>query len=105
VGRRGAAVNSVISGGCIVSGARVDQSLLFTNVYVHSYSSLKRSIVLPEVDIAEVCQLTNVVIDRGVQIPKGLAVGNDPELDAKRFYRTKNGVCLITQAMIDNLDK
>jgi len=104
VGRRGAAVNSCVSAGCIISGSRVDQSLLFTNVYVHSYSSLKRAIVLPDVDIGEVVQLTNVVIDRGVKIPKGLAVGNDPELDAKRFYRTENGVCLITQAMIDKLD-
>lgn len=103
VGRRGTALNSVISAGCIVSGARVDQSLLFTGVYVHSYSSLKRAIVLPGVDIAEVTQLTNVVIDRGVRIPKGLAVGNNPELDAQRFYRTKNGVCLITQNMIDNI--
>lgn len=104
VGRRGAAVNSVISGGCIISGARVDQSLLFTGCYIHSYSSLKRCIVLPYVDVGEVCQLTNVVIDRGVKIPRGLAVGNDPELDAKRFYRTKHGVCLITQPMIDKLD-
>lgn len=103
VGRRGHAVNSLISAGCIVSGARVDQSLLFTSVYVHSYSTLKRAIVLPGVDIGEVTQLTNVVIDRGVRIPKGLAVGNDPELDAKRFYRTENGICLITQAMIDAL--
>lgn len=103
VGRRGAAVNSCVSAGCIISGARVDQSLLFTNVYVHSYSTLKRAIVLPDVDIGEVVQMTNVVIDRGVKIPKGLAVGNDPELDAKRFYRTKNGICLITQAMIDKL--
>lgn len=103
VGRRGHAVNSVVSAGCIVSGARVDQSLLFTNVYVHSYSTLKRAIVLPGVDIGEVTQLTNVVIDRGVKIPKGLAVGNNPKLDAKRFFRTENGVCLITQAMIDKL--
>ena len=105
VGRRGAAVNSVISGGCIISGARVDQSLLFTGCYIHSYSTLKRCIVLPYVDVGEVCQLTNVVIDRGVQIPKGLAVGNDPELDAKRFYRTESGICLITQPMIDRLDR
>lgn len=103
VGRRGHAVNSLVSAGCIVSGARVDQSLLFTSVYVHSYSTLKRAIVLPGVDIGEVTQLTNVVIDRGVRIPDGLAVGNDPVLDAKRFYRTENGVCLITQAMIDAL--
>lgn len=104
VGRRGSAVNSVISGGCIISGARVDQSLLFTGTYIHSYSSLKRCIILPDVDVGEVCQLTNVVIDRGVKIPNGLAVGNDPELDAKRFYRTDSGVCLITQPMIDKLD-
>lgn len=104
VGRRGAAVNSVVSAGCIVSGSRVDQSLLFTNVHVHSYSTLKRCIVLPDVDVGEVVQMTNVVIDKGVKIPRGLAVGNDPELDAKRFYRTKNGVCLITQSMIDKLD-
>ncbi len=104
VGRRGAAVNSCVSAGCIISGSRVDQSLLFTNVYVHSYSSLKRAIILPDVDIGEVVQLTNVVIDRGVKIPKGLAVGNDPILDAQRFYRTKNGVCLITQDMIDKLE-
>ena len=103
VGRRGHAVNSVVSAGCIVSGSRVDQSLLFTNVYVHSYSTLKCAIALPGVDIGEVTQLTNVVIDRGVKIPKGLAVGNDPKLDAKRFFRTENGVCLITQAMIDKL--
>lgn len=105
VGRRGSAVNSVISGGCIISGSRVDQSLLFTGCYIHSYSSLKRCIALPYVDVGEVCQLTNVVIDRGVKIPKGLAVGNDAELDAERFYRTKNGICLITQTMIDNLDR
>ena len=104
VGRRGSAVNSVVSGGCIVSGSRVDQSLLFTNCHIHSYSTLKRCIILPEVEVKEVVQLTNVVIDKGVVIPKGLAIGNDPELDAKRFYRTKSGVCLITQSMIDKLD-
>lgn len=105
VGRRGSAVNSVVSAGCIVSGSHVDQSMLFTNVYVHSYSSLKRAIVLPNVDIGEKCQLTNVIIDRGVRIPAGLAVGNTPKLDAERFHRTKNGICLITQDMIDKLDK
>ena len=102
-GRRGAAINSVISGGCIISGARVEQSLLFTGCYIHSYSSLKRCIILPHVDVGEKCRLTNVVIDRGVKIPEGLVVGDDPKLDAKRFYRSKNGVCLITQPMIDRL--
>ncbi|NNE57028.1 MAG: glucose-1-phosphate adenylyltransferase [Hellea sp.] len=105
VNRRGAAVNSVVSGGCIISGSRIDQSLLFTGVHVHSYSSLKRAIILPEVNVGRKVQMTNVVIDKGVQIPEGLAVGNDPKLDAKRFYRTESGVCLITQKMIDNLDR
>ena len=104
VKRQGSAVNSVVSAGCIISGARVDQSLLFTNVYIHSYSSLKRAIILPEVDVGENVHMTNVVIDRGVQIPEGLVVGEDPKLDAKRFYRTENGVCLITQPMIDRLE-
>lgn len=103
-GRRGTAINSVVSGGCIISGSRIDKSLLFTNVYIHSHSSLTRAIVLPDVDIARNCQLTNVVVDRNVKIPEGLIVGEDPKLDAKRFYRTENGVCLITQAMIDKLE-
>ncbi|MGJ8560485.1 MAG: glucose-1-phosphate adenylyltransferase [Litorimonas sp.] len=101
--RRGMAINSVVSAGCIVSGAKVDQSLLFTNVYVHSYSLLLRAIVLPNVDIGEGAWLKNVIIDRGVRIPKGLIVGKDPQEDARRFNRTDNGVCLITQAMIDAL--
>lgn len=102
--RRGNAINSVVSGGCIISGSQVDQSLLFTNVYVHSYSSLKRAIILPDVVINRNCRLSNVVIDRNVVIPEGLIVGEDRAEDEKRFYRTENGVCLITQAMIDKLD-
>lgn len=101
--RTGMAVNSLVSAGCIVSGAACRDSLLFTGVYVHSYSILNRAIVLPGVDIAENCLLKDVIIDRGVQIPEGLVVGKDAELDGKRFFRTNSGVCLITQAMIDAL--
>ena len=103
-GRRGQAVSSLISGGCIVSGAGLRRSLLFTGVRVNSYASLEAAVVLPQVKIGRSAQLENVVIDRGVTIPPGLVVGQDPELDAKRFRRTEKGICLITQAMIDRLE-
>jgi len=101
--RRGMAVDSLVSGGCIISGSVVRQSLLFSSVRVNSYSELTECVVLPECDIGRRCRLTKVVIDRGVDIPEGLVVGEDAELDAARFYRTENGVCLITRDMIDRL--
>ena len=102
-GRRGLALNSLVSGGCIVSGARLHKSLLFTGVKVHSYASLDGAVVQPYVDIGRSAKLRNVVIDRGVQIPAGLVVGEDPVLDAKRFRRTDRGIVLITQSMLDTL--
>jgi glucose-1-phosphate adenylyltransferase len=102
-GRRGMAVSSLVSGACIVSGAFLRRSLLFTGVHVNSFSHLEEAVVLPYVDIARGARLRKVVIDRGVRIPEGLVVGEDPDLDAKRFRRTANGVCLITQPMIDRL--
>jgi glucose-1-phosphate adenylyltransferase len=101
IGRRGEAVNSLVSGGCIVSGARLNQSLLFTGVKVHSYSQLDGAVVQPYADIGRGARLRRVVVDRGVRIPAGLVVGEDPELDAKRFRRTERGTVLITQPMID----
>jgi glucose-1-phosphate adenylyltransferase len=102
-GRRGLAVSSLVSGGCIVSGATLQKSLLFTGVKVHSYSRLEEVVALPYVEIGRKTQLKRVVIDRGVSIPEGLVVGEDPELDASRFRRSPNGVCLITQTMIEKL--
>lgn len=102
-GRRGKAVSSLVSGGCIISGAGVKNSLLFTGVRVNSYSRLEQAVVLPHVSIGRSARLKRVVIDRGVEIPEGLVVGDDPELDAKRFRRTDNGICLITQPMLDKL--
>ncbi len=99
--RRGSAVSSLVSGGCIVSGSTIANSLLFTGVHTHSFSSLKHVVALPRVRINRNADLTNVVIDRGVEIPTGLVVGQDPEEDAKWFRRTDNGVCLITQKMLD----
>ncbi|HET6466994.1 MAG TPA: hypothetical protein VFG43_01325, partial [Geminicoccaceae bacterium] len=102
-GRRGMAVSSLVSGGCLLSGAAVRQSLLFTGVKVHSYAALERAVVLPYVEIGRGARLTNVVIDRGVRIPPGLVIGEDPDADAKRFRRTDKGICLVTQPMLDQI--
>jgi glucose-1-phosphate adenylyltransferase len=104
-GRRGQAVSSLVSGGCIVSGATVRQSLLFTNVHLRSYSHVENAVILPDVEVGRRARLNNVIIDRGVRIPAGLVVGEDIELDAARFRRTDGGICLITQPMIDKLDR
>jgi glucose-1-phosphate adenylyltransferase len=101
--RRGYALSSLVSGGCVISGAGVHRSLLFTGARVNSFAQLEGAVVLPYADIGRSVRLTNVVIDRGVRVPKGLVVGEDPELDTKRFRRTERGVCLITQEMIDRL--
>jgi glucose-1-phosphate adenylyltransferase len=102
--RRGSAISSLVSGNCIISGSALHRSLLFTGVRANSYSRLEGAVVLPDVTIGRHAQLRNVVIDRGVIIPEGLIVGEDPELDERRFRRSENGICLITQAMIDRLE-
>lgn len=102
-GRRGLAVSSLVSGGCIVSGSSIRRALLFTGVRVNSFSALEDAVVLPRVNIGRNASLKGVVIDSEVNIPEGLVVGMDPELDAKRFRRTENGICLITKPMIDRL--
>ncbi|HEX4933133.1 MAG TPA: glucose-1-phosphate adenylyltransferase, partial [Gemmatimonadaceae bacterium] len=102
-GRRGMALNSLVSGGCIVSGASVHRSLLFTGVKVHSFAQLDGAVVQPYVSIGRGARLKNVVIDRSVQIPPGMVVGEDPVEDARRFRRTERGTVLITQRMLDAL--
>ncbi len=103
-GRRGLAIQSLLSGGCIVSGASISRSLVFTGVHVHSYSTIHEAVVLPYVEIGRQVRLNKVVIDSEVRIPEGLVVGEDPELDAKRFRRTEGGVTLITGPMIEKLN-
>jgi glucose-1-phosphate adenylyltransferase len=102
-GRRGTATSSLVCGGCLISGSRVDKSLLFTGVMAHSYSKLTHAVVLPYVKINRHVRLTKVVVDCGVTLPEGLVVGEDPEEDERRFRRTASGICLITQTMIDRL--
>jgi len=103
IGRRGEAISSLVSGGCIVSGAFLRQSLLFTGVHLHSYSHVESAVILPNADIGRGARLKNVIVEKGVRIPEGLIVGEDPETDARRFRRTARGICLITQPMIDAL--
>jgi glucose-1-phosphate adenylyltransferase len=102
-GRRGKAVNSLVSGGCIISGSTVWRSLLFTGVKLSSYSKIQNAVILPDVEIGRSVLMNKVIVDRGVRIPAGLVVGEDSELDDRRFRRTESGVCLITQSMIDML--
>lgn len=102
-GRRGQAVTSLVSGACIISGAALRRSLLFTGVHVNSYANVENAVIMPYVNVGRGARLRNVVIDRGVRIPEGLVVGEDPEFDGKRFRTTENGITLITQSMIDRL--
>jgi len=102
-GRRGMAVSSLVSGDCIISGGMLNRSLLFTGVRQSSYSRLDHAVVLPQCHIGRHARISNVVIDRGVHIPDGLVIGEDPELDARRFRRTESGICLVTKPMIDRL--
>ena len=102
-GSHGLAVNTIVSGGCIVSGSHVANSVLFSNVRIHSFCHVEDAVVLPGVTVRRSCRLRKVVIDRGCTLPEGLVVGDDPELDAQRFERTANGVCLITRDMLARL--
>ncbi|WP_368344185.1 glucose-1-phosphate adenylyltransferase [Pelagovum sp. HNIBRBA483] len=99
--RRGMAISSMVSGGCIISGTEVRNSLLFTEVHTNSYAVLDHAVVLPYVTVNRRARLRKVVIDRGVIIPEGLVVGEDPDEDAKWFRVTEKGTTLITQDMLD----
>ena len=103
--RRGQALDSVISGGCIISGASVEHSILFSNVNVHSFSKVDDSVVLPEVDIGRNCRIKRVILDRGCRLPKGTVIGEDPEDDAERFRVTSNGIVLVTPDMLGQKPK
>lgn len=100
-GRRGAAADSLVSGGCIISGSKVARSLLFSNVRVHSYGSIEDSVILPNVEIHRHVRLKRVVVDKRCVLPEGLTVGFDPEEDRKRFHVTERGITLITPELLD----
>ena len=99
-GRRGAAIDSLVSGGDIISGATVRRSLLFSNVRVHSYAVVEDAVILPDVDVGRGCVIRRAVIDRRCQIPDGMQIGVDPVADAKRFYVSEKGITLVTPEML-----
>ena len=99
--RRGMAVDSTISGGCIVSGSQLSKTLLFSNVRVHSYSSIDESVILPEATINRNCKIRRAIIDRGCDVPAGTVIGYDPEIDKKNGFRiTEKGIVLVTRGML-----
>jgi glucose-1-phosphate adenylyltransferase len=98
--RLGMAVNSMVSGGCIICGAVVRHSLLFSNVRVDSNSSVNESVVLPDVTIGRDCKISKAVIDKGCQLSDGTVIGVDPDEDAKRFYISPEGVVLVIPEML-----
>jgi glucose-1-phosphate adenylyltransferase len=99
-GRRGVATDSLVSGGCLISGSSVDDSVLFSDVRVHSYCDITGSVILPKVTVNRNVVLKNVVIDRGCNIPEGMQIGVNLEEDKKRFYVSEKGITLVTPDML-----
>lgn len=102
-GRRGMAINSMVSGGCIISGAVVRESLVFSNVHIDEGSKVSRSVILPHVSIGKNCTISGAIIDEGCEIPSGMCIGLDCEDDARRFMVTEKNVVLVTADMIRRL--
>jgi len=98
--RRGMALDSMVSGGCIISGAHVRHSLLFSNVSVADYTKVDSTVVLPDVTIGKQCRIRHAIIDKGCEIPDGTIIGEDLEEDKERFYVTSKGVVLVTPDML-----
>jgi glucose-1-phosphate adenylyltransferase len=103
--RRGVAIDSMVSGGCIISGSRVSNSLLCSNVRVHDRSSIDRSVMLPRVRVGENCVIQRAVVDEGALVPDGTRIGVDPVADAERFHVTEGGIVLVTSAMLKAASK
>lgn len=100
-GRRGMGVDSMVSGGCLISGAYLERTLLFSNVRLHSHAEVRASVVLPEVDIGRNCRITKAILDRGCRIPAGTVIGEDHQADRARGFRvTDQGVVLVTPDML-----
>jgi glucose-1-phosphate adenylyltransferase len=99
-GRRGMAVDSLVSAGCIISGSGVRHSLLSNNVRIHSYCDIEDAVILPNVDIGRHCKLRKVIIDRNCRIPPGTVIGYDADEDAKRFFVSSEGIVLVSPEML-----
>ncbi len=103
-GRRGYAVDSLVSAGCVVSGAQIRKSILFTDTRINSYASVEGSLILPRSNVGRRARLKNVILGSGCRVPEGLVVGEDAQHDAARFHRTEGGVTLVTPAMLAKLE-
>jgi glucose-1-phosphate adenylyltransferase len=97
---RGAAIDSIVSGGCIISGSAVRRSLLFTNVRVYNHSVVEDSVILPNVEIGPSAVVRNAVIDKHCKIPEGMRIGLDPAEDRRRFHVTERGRILVSPEML-----
>ena len=102
-GMHGMTVNTIVSGGCIVSGSHVANSVLFSNVRIRSFCNVDQAVILPGVTVERHCRLNKVVIDRGCVLPEGMVIGEDPVADAARFERTEGGVVLVTREHLEKL--
>jgi glucose-1-phosphate adenylyltransferase len=102
-GMHGIAANTLVSGGCIINGSQLSNTILFSRVRINSFCNIDHAVILPECGIGSHCRLRNVVIDRGCVIRDGLVIGENPEQDASHFYRSNNGVVLVTQEMLSKL--
>ena len=100
--RRGLAIDSMVSGGCVISGSLVKRSLLFSNVRIHSYAEIRDSVILPDVEIGRNARISKAIIDRGCTIEAGMVIGEDHEQDRQRGFRvTEKGVVLVTPDMLE----
>lgn len=102
-GQQGAINNLLVCGGCVISGSQVARSVFSSAVRVHSFCHINEAVLLPQVTVGPSCRLKRVVIDRGCTLPEGLVIGEDPDYDAERFFRTENGVVLVTQDALTRL--
>ena len=104
-GNHGVTLNSLVSGGCILSGARVTHSVLFPRVRVNSFCTLDEAVLLPDVNVGRHCRLRRCIIDRACVIPEGMVVGENAEDDERRFYRSEEGIVLVTRRMLADLEQ
>lgn len=102
-GPKGAVVDALCCGGCVVTGAEIERSVLFTNARVGAGSRIEETLLLPNVTVGRDCRLRRAVIDEGCTVPDGLVIGEDPDTDQRLFHRSGEGVTLVTQEMLDNL--
>ena len=104
-GSHGMTLNSLVSGGCVISGSVVVQSVLFSRVRVNSFCNIDSAVLLPEVWVGRSCRLRRCVIDRACVIPEGTIIGENAEEDARRFYRSEEGIVLVTREMLRKLQQ